>query len=76
MISYGEIRKLLNFSDRSDQKKCCGTALVNREVALINIAQLNINIKINKKAKNIIIDFGTIKNFIIKKYAKNKRYFI
>ena len=72
--SSGETGKLLDFSDRSNQKKYYGTTSANREAVSISIAQLYIDININKKKKSTIINFGATENFIIKKYIKNKKY--
>ena len=41
---------------------------------LINIIYLRIKININRKIGTIIIDFGVIGNFIIKRYIKTKKY--
>ena len=72
--SYREIEKLLNSSDKSNQKKYCGTISVNREVASINTVQLHIGININGKKRNTIINSDVTENFIIKKYTKIKKY--
>ena len=56
--SFGKTEKLLNSSDRSSQKKCCGTAPANRETVSTNTAQLHIRIKINRKIGSAMIDSG------------------
>ena len=65
-MSFGKAGKLLNSSDRSNQKEYYGIASVNRETILINITQLHIKIVINKKIGNTIIDLGATGNFITK----------
>ena len=74
--SHRKVEKLLDFSDRSSQKKYYGTAPVSRETVLINTIQLHIKININGKIGNIIIDFDIIENFIIKRNIENKEYSI
>ena len=68
--------KLLDFSDRSSQKKYYETAPVNREAVLINTAQLRIKININKKIGSTMIDSDTTENFTTKKYTEKKKYLI
>ena len=75
-VSLREIEKLLDSSDGSGQKECCGTAPTNREAVSINTAQLYIKIHINRKMRSVIIDSNIIGNFIIKKYTENKKHFI
>ena len=60
------MKKLLDFSDRSNQKKYCETAPIYQKTVSTNTIQLYIRISINGKTKNIIIDFGTTENFITK----------
>ena len=74
--SSEKIKKLLNSSDRSSQKKYCETILVNKKAVSINTVQLYIEINVNKKRENTMIDFNMIENFITKEYAENKRYSI
>ena len=71
-----KIEKLLDFSDRSSQKKYCGMASANRETASINTAQLYIKININEKIEDIIINLDTTRNFMIRKYITDKRHLI
>ena len=74
--SFGETGKLLDFSDRSSQKKCCRTASINREIVSTDTVQLRIEININKKRENTIINSNVTENFIIRKYIENKKYLI
>ena len=64
----------MNSSDRSSQKKYCRIIPVNREVVSINIVQLYIEININRKKRNAIIDSGATENFMTKKYIEIKKY--
>ena len=74
--SPGEIKKLLDSSDGSSQKKYCGTAPANREAVSINTAQLHIEININGKKRSIIIDLDIIGNFMTQKYTESKKHSI
>ena len=80
--SSGKIGKLLNSSDKSNQKKYCETAPaneiipINGIIALTYIAYLRIKININRKTKITVIDSDTTENFITKKYTRNKKHLI
>ena len=73
---FWKTKKLLDSSDRNNQKKYYGTTSINKKAVSTNTAQLYIKSNINKKTKNIIIDSNIIENFIIKKYTENKKYSI
>ena len=75
-VSLRKIEKLLDSSNRSSQKEYCGTASVNREAVSINTAQLYIEININGKTGNTMINSDITENFMTKKYTESKKYLI
>ena len=70
-----KIGKLLDSFNRNDQKKYYNTTLIN-EVTSTNVTYRRIEIIINRKIETVIINLDVIRNFIIKKYVKIKKYLI